>query len=644
MSIRLSLVSAIFILIFVSMVSAGFGYQNPSIPKITTPTPTVVAFNNNTGSVNSSEFADIWVTNEGDMDNVADLFPTLSGSFLNLPGTNANQNIDISPFNLTASWFKGKFNWTSADDWNIFDGSTLDFNESKLSIIYYNATQANIISGTIDGGTLADTQHKDGNYDGVTFNFSEASGSPALDLRINFTGVESFNHGVMRFKTSSLAGDFPIVQMWNYNTNNWEDYPPVAETESFATMTQPVFNSVNYLQNGVAQMRIYKSSNGNTNNHYYVDWIAISKGYGTPSGQEIDPFSLHRDGSIQPTGNFDWNNFNITNIDYIQSSTLNVTGTSFINQILADTGNITLGGTGGTHNEQVRFNFDEFANHIILDSPTGANNLRVNFNLINFRGTSPGFTMTETDESNHEYFHGLTETIYTLQDSTDGETFISIDGTSSKWGHSGGTSTIYGQTVTLEESGGQTLQIDLDESDIEFIPSTGQIDIIGNVNATGHLSGSQLDITRTGFMDTAATVEGHTIFTPIQIIVSDLDEPFYGKIALQSDGGIGGLAFGGGEWIITGNEETGDTNFYAKLGGTMNFWAPFGGGMNLKIDSVDEYVFDDTTADFKNNDLKVGGTKINMINIPTGDATATAMFVCWDTDGLLFLNETGCRA
>jgi len=219
--------------------------------------------------------------------------------------------------NVTAEWFNGNFNWTVTDDWNSFDGSTLDFNESKLSSVYFNATQSEIIAGTVDGGTLTDTQHSDGSYDGVTFNFSEASGSPALDLRINFTGVDDFNRGVMRFKTSDLAGDYPIVQMWNYDDEIWEDYPPVGESESFATMTQPVFDSSDHLFGDVAMMRIYKSSNGNTNNHYYVDWVAVIKGYGTPSGQEIDPYSIHRDGDVMLTGNWDVGGYNITGQGWI---------------------------------------------------------------------------------------------------------------------------------------------------------------------------------------------------------------------------------------------------------------------------------------------------------------------------------------
>jgi len=130
-----------------------------------------------------------------------------------------NNNFNGSGNITTSEWFNGLFNWTSVDDWNIFDGSSLSFNESKLSSIYYNATQSQLVRGTIDGGSLVNTQHPDAKYDGITLNFSEESGSPGLDIRINFTGVEGFNRGVMRYKTSGLSGDYPVRQLWNYLDN-----------------------------------------------------------------------------------------------------------------------------------------------------------------------------------------------------------------------------------------------------------------------------------------------------------------------------------------------------------------------------------------------------------------------------------------
>ena len=175
------------------------------------------------------------------------------------------------------------------------DGNCYEFNSSVTSLLtttYYNATQTEAVNGVVDGGTLVDTQHPDGDYDGVSFNFSEASGSPGLDIRINFTDVPDFTNGLIRYKTSSWSGDFPIIQLWDYEDNAWEDYPVVPTSESFAVITQPVYDSTDHVggEDGTTvQMRLYKASNGNTNNHYYVDWIAITKGFGTPAGEEVDP-------------------------------------------------------------------------------------------------------------------------------------------------------------------------------------------------------------------------------------------------------------------------------------------------------------------------------------------------------------------
>jgi len=194
---------------------------------------------------------------------------------------------------------------SSADDYISVDTPTgiveIDFNESKLSSVYYNATTSNLVAGTIDGGTLNNTRHSDANYDGITMNFSEASGSPGLDVRVNFT-VDSFNRIVFRYKTSELKGDYPLRQLWDYNNSVWEDYHSVGEATSFSLVTQPVFDNEAHVQDGVVQLRLYKASSGNTNNHYYIDWVAMVKGFGTPSGVEVDPLSFHKNANIDNIG------------------------------------------------------------------------------------------------------------------------------------------------------------------------------------------------------------------------------------------------------------------------------------------------------------------------------------------------------
>ena len=162
---------------------------------------------------------------------------------------------------------------------------------------YYNATQSQAVAGTINGGTLTQTQHPDGNYDGVTFNFSEEVGTPGLDLRINFTGVDSFNKGYIRYKTSSLSGDYPAIQLWDYDSGEWEGgYGFLSETELFLQYTNDVLDSSSHIQDGVIQMRLYKLVNGNTQNHYYVDMLAVVDGYATPSGNvDLTPYWRYDD-------------------------------------------------------------------------------------------------------------------------------------------------------------------------------------------------------------------------------------------------------------------------------------------------------------------------------------------------------------
>jgi len=208
-------------------------------------------------------------------------------------------NINASSSNST-TWWAGLTGWV--EGWFVNIGDELSFNETKLNetlddkltTTYYNATEAWVYDnrGTIDGGTLTDTQHPDANFDSVSFNFSEVSGSPALDLRVNFTdGLTSFNAGVIRYKTSDLSGDFPIIQLWSYTDSEWHSFPQLVENdEGFILIERNVFDWVNHIKDGVVQMRLYKASNGNTNNHYYIDWLAIMKGVGTPIPDEADPF------------------------------------------------------------------------------------------------------------------------------------------------------------------------------------------------------------------------------------------------------------------------------------------------------------------------------------------------------------------
>jgi len=82
-------------LTFIILINFSFGLMNVGESeikegvKIEIP---IFPFNNNTGSSNLSEFAEIWITDEGYMNNIPDLFPTLNQSYLRLDGGNTTED------------------------------------------------------------------------------------------------------------------------------------------------------------------------------------------------------------------------------------------------------------------------------------------------------------------------------------------------------------------------------------------------------------------------------------------------------------------------------------------------------------------------------------------------------------------------
>lgn len=183
---------------------------------------------------------------------------------------------------------------------NCNDGESYEYNSTsevwecinildKLKPIYYDATSIQGIYGTISG-QINLTQHRDGDYDGLTLNITERASAPSLDIRINFTnGIESITQGILRYYTSSIVGDHPLIQLWDYEDGVWETYGELSETLGFSTIEQSVFDSREHVQNGTVRMRLYKQQNGNINNKYYIDWLSVSKGFGVPAGEEVDP-------------------------------------------------------------------------------------------------------------------------------------------------------------------------------------------------------------------------------------------------------------------------------------------------------------------------------------------------------------------
>ena len=209
----------------------------------------------------------------------------------------------------TTEWFKGKFNWTTTDDWSSFDGSIFDFNESKLSTTYYNASAINVVTGT-GAGTLGDIQ----DYNLISYNVTETDSD--FELIVNFTGIEEFTTLLVRHKTNIDAGHTAAIQIWDYGDSDWEGYGLLTESLTSEMKTLGVYDDADHIQDGVVQVRFYQDEGPPKTAHIHqFDWVELSKGLGTPVGQEVDPLSVHRDGNTPLTANWGQGAFNLTNTD-----------------------------------------------------------------------------------------------------------------------------------------------------------------------------------------------------------------------------------------------------------------------------------------------------------------------------------------
>ena len=201
---------------------------------------------------------------------------------------------------------------SSADDYIIVNSSTgaveIDFNESKFEVTYYNASSVEVVTGTASG-SLALIQE----YDLITYNITEVNSD--FELIVNFTGVEDFTSLIVRHKTDVDAGHLSIIQIWDYNSSLWEGYGHLIESTTAEIQTLGVYDSSDHIKDGIVQVRFYQVEVGNSGHIHQFDWVAISKGFGTPVGEEIDPYSVHRDGNTPLTANWGQGAYNLTNTD-----------------------------------------------------------------------------------------------------------------------------------------------------------------------------------------------------------------------------------------------------------------------------------------------------------------------------------------
>ncbi|GAH06739.1 unnamed protein product, partial [marine sediment metagenome] len=213
--------------------------------------------------------------------------------------------------------------WIFGDNWNYISEGAFNFNESKLDIIYYNATSVQVVVGTLDDGDVDSL----GIFDGVSLNVSEANAEPGLDLRINFTGVGDFNQLILRYKTSPDKNHETNIELYDFVNGAWDDHDFYIESTHWDNPYMPIWDSSLHIGTGAnageVWVRIHMEDRGKIIHTHFFDFAQLSLGTGTFASQEADPFSYHKDENINAKNyNATFDNLNVTGITYANELTI----------------------------------------------------------------------------------------------------------------------------------------------------------------------------------------------------------------------------------------------------------------------------------------------------------------------------------
>ena len=185
--------------------------------------------------------------------------------------------------------------WDNLDTYNttqfLENSGQFNIDETYLSSLfktnYYNVTSVILVAG-INSSSCCYVN----DYNGATYNVSETTGSPGLDVRFNFSGVENFNEIILRVKTIGNT-ELTYLQIWDYNNSEWENYAEYKKYDEFSIIEVGVYDEEYHMRNNTVWVRLYHPQNGNNNHMHLIDWVAIANGPATFSTQELDPLSFH---------------------------------------------------------------------------------------------------------------------------------------------------------------------------------------------------------------------------------------------------------------------------------------------------------------------------------------------------------------
>jgi len=112
--------------------------------------------------------------------------------------------------------------------------------------------------------------------DGLVAEVVEAAGVPGFNIIVDFTNVYHFNEVLLRGRYDGTASHIVTMQIYNYNTTNWDSLSLVPHTsDAYVESIAYIPDETNYISSNNARVRIYHNTTGNASHEYYLDYIAL---------------------------------------------------------------------------------------------------------------------------------------------------------------------------------------------------------------------------------------------------------------------------------------------------------------------------------------------------------------------------------
>lgn len=180
-----------------------------------------------------------------------------------------------------------------------------------LNSVTYLPFNISTFKGTLDHGNISSVQTVN---DGHVYNVSEVSGTPAISVRANFTGVDEFNTIILRVYYAGGSGHTIDVELYDYVSNQYDHIGSFSDQSDYEYVTVDIPVDEEYkTSGGNVSLLLHHEDNGNPNHDLSIDFISLKfevsgitlTDHGALSGLGDDDHQqyLNRDGSRPMTGN-----------------------------------------------------------------------------------------------------------------------------------------------------------------------------------------------------------------------------------------------------------------------------------------------------------------------------------------------------